>query len=171
MSHDVYQAPNSIVEKPEEPQLTPIKKPWQRWIIAAWILLTFGVFPNAIGKLVASYVGGGDQIITLVAAVFALAEIALIVGVIRLSKSLIYATSVSCLVIGVYQSIRIVEMLILGSEATLVVVILMLYVVPSFMCVWYFLRLGFLKLIEDNRRYIAHTKMQKHIGRQLQRGT
>lgn len=167
MSEEIYEPPSSDVEQTGAPVLTPVKKPWPRWIIAIWLFLTLGMLANAIGRLVVEYLGSDVQFAKKISAGFFIIELALIYGVLKLNKFLVIATAALSILLGLYQLFRVVMMLASEPDLRTVILVFALYVIPSFLCAWYLLRPNFRELVERNYKYNETEKMRKYATKSL----
>jgi len=165
VTDNIYTSPGSDVEQVEPQAFSPVKKPWPRWLIAAWIFITFSIVVNGLGRVIAGYFDGSEALAKQISAVFFLAEFVLIYGVIKLNKVIVYTVAVICILLGLFQLARIVMMLFGIPNLVVIVLSLSLYVVPTFLCAWYLLRPSFRMLIERNDKYNKMESMRKYVAK------
>jgi hypothetical protein len=135
--------------------------------IAVWILLTFGMLANGIGRLIAEYLGGDEQFAKQISVGFFMIELALIYGVVKLNKILVNATAAVSILLGLYQLVRVAMMLASEPDLRTVILVFSLYVIPSFLCAWYLLRPSFRELVERNYKYNEMESMRKYVSKSL----
>lgn len=170
VENEIYGAPKSRVNEPEEVIMTPVKKPWPRIIIAIWMFLAFGVFANVLGSAVATLLNEGNDGSKKYALVFFAIELVLIYGVINLKKYHTISTGVIALLLGCFQVYNSISQIVLVEGGARVgITIFLFFVVPAFLTAWYLLRPSYRKLVNQNESYLKFNGMQKYAADKLRK--
>ena len=142
-------------------QSSPVKKPWARWLIVVWMLLTFGVLANALGAFIAQKSGGGIQLARGVSVSLLVVVFWLVFGVVTLRKRLVVASATILGLIAVLVIVNSVYLVVHGAPLMAALKVTLICSVPSLMAAWYLSRRSFLDLAASYRSWLSQVKGQK----------
>lgn len=160
---EIYKAPESRVEAQDEVVMSPVDKPWPRILIAIWMFFTFGIVANGFGSVIGLILGLNEKDSKIFAVGFFVVELVLIYGIVNLRKNHTVATVVIAGLLGAFQLYNaVIQILFVENGVQIGLTILGVFVVPSFLSVWYLSRKSYRHLCTRNESYIKYDVMRKY---------